>query len=352
MECTKTKRRRYVADTISYILFFKANITRHIFPPYHMLIFIHHHHLSLSLLPPSTKAFHSNLSSPKQPTRRTIMTLTVCVGSSGSGKTTFLNDVHELHKCTYLRQYHNLRPYITVSKIPNFDPSKLPYWDIYLREKKDKIIIVGGTLAGNFMAGLSGGQRKILLFELISQRTITQDNLLIILDEPFAGVTDDFIPFIVEHLNDMRQRHNILLVTNDHVDTLKEMADNTITVNAIDRSKIKVNGIDRVDRDLAIMAMAIGDEYKYNTTNEDVKFFGRVEFSMRGGLPSVVVYAASMYGLFLLMFWGSKQGFEALILLAAKNVSWYVCYPYFMQIVDWRVYMIEEMHVSRSTNKL
>lgn len=103
------------------------------------------------------------------------MTLTVCVGASGSGKTTFLNDVHKSHKvsktkvetwrnewkltspqpcpapkCTYIRQYHNLRPYIAVSAIPNFDPTKLPYWDIYVKEKKDAKIIVGGTLAGQF----------------------------------------------------------------------------------------------------------------------------------------------------------------------------------------------------------
>ena len=41
-------------------------------------------------------------------------------GSSGSGKTTFLNHVHDLHKCTYIRQYHTLRPYIPVRKIPDF----------------------------------------------------------------------------------------------------------------------------------------------------------------------------------------------------------------------------------------
>src|SRR5210317_1587035 len=139
------------------------------------------------------------------------MTLTVCIGASGSGKTTFLNDVHKSHKCTYIRQYHNLRPYIKVSAIPAFDPTQLPYWDIYIKEKKDKSILVGGTIAGQFIAGLSGGQRKLLLFELIFQRTASQDNLLIVLDEPFAGVTDDFVPFIVKRLNEMRQKHNILL---------------------------------------------------------------------------------------------------------------------------------------------
>jgi hypothetical protein len=55
---------------------------------------------------------------------------------------------------------------------------QLPYWDIYIREKKDKYVIIGGTIAGTDMVGLSGGQCKILLFELISQRTATQENLL------------------------------------------------------------------------------------------------------------------------------------------------------------------------------
>ena len=109
--------------------------------------------------------------------------------SSGSGKTTFLNDVHRSHKCTYIRQYHNLRPYITVTKVPNFDPSSLPYWDIYVKEGTADKIKVGGTMAGEFIAGLSGGQRKLFLFELIYQRTKAQKSLLIVLDEPFAGVT-------------------------------------------------------------------------------------------------------------------------------------------------------------------
>eukprot|EP00618_Florenciella_parvula_P031177 CAMPEP_0119483784 /NCGR_PEP_ID=MMETSP1344-20130328/11038_1 /TAXON_ID=236787 /ORGANISM="Florenciella parvula, Strain CCMP2471" /LENGTH=54 /DNA_ID=CAMNT_0007518301 /DNA_START=27 /DNA_END=188 /DNA_ORIENTATION=- len=54
------------------------------------------------------------------------MTLTVVVGSSGSGKTTFLNDVHK------------------VKKIPSFDPKQLPYWNIYEKEAKEDSILIGG----------------------------------------------------------------------------------------------------------------------------------------------------------------------------------------------------------------
>ena len=62
---------------------------------------------------------------------RTLTARACTPGSSGSGKTTFLNSVHDLHKCTYVRQYHTLRPYIPVSKIPDFDPTQLPYWNLY-----------------------------------------------------------------------------------------------------------------------------------------------------------------------------------------------------------------------------
>jgi len=41
-------------------------------------------------------------------------------------------------------------------------------------------------------------------------------------------------------LEEMRLKHNVLLVTNDHVTTLTGMADNTITVSALDRTKVKV----------------------------------------------------------------------------------------------------------------
>jgi hypothetical protein len=119
------------------------------------------------------------------PLRRRVpnMTLTVVVGSSGSGmsmvhvyavfvccirvffrtsscfvlsidpppgKTTFLNDTTKSHRCTYIRQFHKLRPYITVRTIPHFDPTKLPYWDIYVTENVASTIKVGGTLAGEF----------------------------------------------------------------------------------------------------------------------------------------------------------------------------------------------------------
>jgi hypothetical protein len=220
------------------------------------------------------------------------------------------------------------------------------------------------------MPGLSGGQRKLLLFELIFQRTASQENLLIVLDEPFAGVTgeyvalnfyllydylyvklnsnvsqhltDDFVPFIVGRLNEMRKKHNILLVTNDHVDTLKQMADNTVTVSAIDRSKVRINDMEGVDRELALLAMVIGDDYKQQRSDGDLQFFVDVEFSKNGGIPFIAGFGVFAWSLFLLMFWNSQPGSEALVLVAAGIISFFIANPYFLQLCDWRIFMIEE----------
>ena len=67
-----------------------------------------------------------------------------------------------------------LSQYLTIVRARHF--LQLPYWDIYIKEKKNTCVIIGGTIAGTDMAGLLGGQHKILLFELIFQRTATQQS--------------------------------------------------------------------------------------------------------------------------------------------------------------------------------
>lgn len=280
---------------------------------------------------------------------------TVVVGSSGSGKTTFLNDVHKSHKCIYIRQYHSIRPYVTVSKIPNFDPTGLPYWEIYQNEKKDKSIQVGGTMAGEFTAGLSGGQRKLLLFELIFQRIMSQNDLLVCLDEPFAGVTDDFVPFIVKRLQELSQKHNILLVTNDHVETLKDMADNTITVSAIDRSTVQVNNLERVPREKAILALSYGNAYVHKASTADLKFFLDVEIVNNASLMGIGIFTAFCFALLIATFWDSSRDSAPLVLIAASIIAFFSLNPYLLALVDWRNFVSEEaealVHASKSLNK-
>ena len=69
------------------------------------------------------------------------------------------------------------------------------------------------------------------------------------------------------------------------------MADNTVTVSAIDRSTVKINGREGVGRDLALLAMSIGDDYQHTTNNNDLAFFRSVEFSKNGGIPFVGAFA-------------------------------------------------------------
>lgn len=216
-----------------------------------------------------------------------------------------------------------MRPFIGVNDIPNFDPSRLPYWDIYEREGTADSIKVGGTMAGQFTAGLSGGQRKLLLFELICQRTASQSKLLIVLDEPFAGVTDDFIPFIVERLNEMRKKHNILLVTNDHVETLSSMADNTITVSAIDRTKVQINKDRFFDREKVIAALSVGGQYQYDASNADLKFFYDTEIKGSSELVGIAAFGTFCFSLFIGTFWDSAEESAALVLVAGGIIAFF-----------------------------
>uniref|UniRef100_A0A7S2FB46 Uncharacterized protein n=3 Tax=Florenciella parvula TaxID=236787 RepID=A0A7S2FB46_9STRA len=210
-------------------------------------------------------------------------------------------------------------------------------------------------MAGEFTAGLSGGQRKILLFELIRQRIRHQSELLLCLDEPFAGVTDDFVPYIVEVLEEMRAKHNVLLVTNDHVSTLTGMADNTITVSALDRTKVKINGQEGVGRDLSLHAVATGKEYVHETSKDDLWFFFDVEVASNPALAGVAGFTTFVMILFIISYWNSAGSSTALVLVALQILCFFCINPYLIALSDWRNFMTEEaealMHSSVGMNK-
>jgi hypothetical protein len=190
---------------------------------------------------------------------------------------------------------------------------------------------------------------------LISQRTASHADLLLVLDEPFAGVTDDFVPFIVDRLNELRQQHNLLLVTNDHVETLKELADNTIIVSAIDRSTVEVNGLNKVNREKAILALAVGDEFVYKGSSADLKFFFDVEIANNGALVGVAAFTIVAFGLFLVSFWDSDPDKAALVIVAGSIIAFFCLNPYLLALADWRNFVSEEaealLHASKSMNK-
>jgi hypothetical protein len=119
----------------------------------------------------------------------------------------------------------------------------------------------------------------------------------------------------------MRRLHNVLLVTNDHIETLKELADNTIILSAIDRSKVQINHLNDVDRDKCILALSVSDEFVYNGTSADLKFFFDVEVANNGALLGVAAFTIFTFGLFLATFWDSTSTQCALIIVAAGMIA-------------------------------
>ena len=315
------------------------------------------------------------------------MTLTLVIGSSGSGKTTFLNDLVTFHKhgCIYIRQFHTIRPYSRVSQIPNFDPTQLPYWHIYLDEQTAETIPVGGTMAGKFIPGLSGGQRKLLLFELICQRTVHHPRhpFLIVLDEPFSGVTSDFLSFIEERLSRLRERHNVILVTNDHLETLTRMADNVVQISAAQRHLVELYHPQRhpptvsnpvqdnfkqqdalaklvVSRTHILHALSLGHAFhSYSSPSKlaassspwwsfcnhgDAALFWKVELWSNRHLRSIGVVSTIFVAFFLASFWDSDPSQRALVLVAGDILAFFCVNPYLLTLVDWRNAIEEESH--------
>lgn len=131
--------------------------------------------------------------------------------------------------------------------------------------------------------------------------------------QPFAGVTDDFVPFAVDRLNRLRRQHNILLVTNDHVEVLKKLADNTITVSAIDRTKVKINDGEGTDRGLVILALSVGYVFQYMDSKADRRFFMKVELYQNKPLRQIIVFTVICFLLYVVTFWDSESQYAALV---------------------------------------
>jgi len=155
--------------------------------------------------------------------------------------------------------------------------------------------------------------------------------------------TDDFVPFVVDRLNKLRRQHNILLVTNDHVETLTKMADNTITVSAIDRTKVQINEEAGIDRNNVLMALSVGKTYKYADTDADLRFFLDVELWCNKAVRGLVAFTLVAFGLFIATFWDSDTTYTAALLLIAAGIVGFFCIqPYLVSLVEWRDCMLEE----------
>ena len=176
-----------------------------------------------------------------------------------------------------------------------------------------------------------------------------------------STIPDDFVPFVVDRLNKLRRQHNILLVTNDHVETLTKMADNTITVSAIDRTKVKVNDEEGVDRNLVLIALSVGYEYEYQDADADRKLFIEVEITSNKAIRAILAFTLIAFTLFIATFWDAggdsgeptynsayadyadpSESTAALTLIAAGVIAFFSIQPYLVTLTDWRDCMLEE----------
>ena len=154
----------------------------------------------------------------------------------------------------------------------------------------------------------------------------------------------------------MRQRHNILLVTNDHVKTLKKLTDNTIVVSTIKRTKVQVNCCSSICREKAILALSVGGEYEYDHTSyQDYVFFFDVEVWSNRSLLNSVIFTFFLFGLFISSFWNSQPDQAPLVFIGTRVISYFCISPYFLTLIGWRGFIAEEaealLHSSKSTNK-
>lgn len=118
-----------------------------------------------------------------------------------------------------------------------------------------------------------------------------------------------------------------MLVTNDHVDVLTKMADSTITVSAIDRSKVLIDGKSH-ERELALHALAKGEGFEPSTGSRDLSFFARTEIFTSPQVILSLGFTVFAMTLFLLSFWDSKPGQEALVLVAIQITGFFCFQPY------------------------
>merc|ERR1711871_1478003 len=107
-------------------------------------------------------------------------------GPSGCGKTTY---VESIRPSIYMTQYHALRPSGYVQTFFSFETLNLPF--TVPPERR----FGGEVMPGSFIKGLSGGQRKICVCAHVHQVVLScKKPVLVVLDEPFAGVTSNYIP--------------------------------------------------------------------------------------------------------------------------------------------------------------
>lgn len=154
-------------------------------------------------------------------------------GSSGSGKTTFV-ECFKPH--LYMSQYHAIRPHGFVDTFFPVDTLKLPF-SVSSRTR------IGGTIIdGLDVKGLSGGQRKLFICAHLNVVVSNYPTpLMIVADEPLAGVTSNYVGYITDMIQSWKGRgHTVLVIDNDHHEHTTKMGWKLIKIDQ--RRVVSIDG--------------------------------------------------------------------------------------------------------------
>jgi len=102
---------------------------------------------------------------------------------------------------------------------------------------------IGGTIIdGLVVKGLSGGQRKLFISSHLDL-VVTKSSapLMIVADEPFAGVTSNYVYFMTDMIQKWKMKgHTVLVIDNDHHEHTTTMGWTPIKIDQ--RRVVSVNG--------------------------------------------------------------------------------------------------------------
>ena len=190
--------------------------------------------------------------------------------------------------------------------------------------------------------------------------------------------------FIEERLSRLRERHNVVLVTNDHLETLTRMADNVVQISAAQRHLVqlyhsyqdlqKANSLNQTELSSSVVlerkdilkALSVGFAYSSSAAStswmslssdrsfwnsDDAKFFFKVELWQNKYLRSMGLLSGLFVAFFLAAFWDSDPSQRALVLVAGDLLTFFCVNPYLLTLVDWRNAIEEESHAFLHTSK-
>jgi ABC-type branched-subunit amino acid transport system ATPase component len=110
-----------------------------------------------------------------------------------------------------------------------FSPKARKAYEVQCRERAMELLKQIGieSLASEYAGILSGGQRKLLDLA----RALMANPILLLLDEPFAGVNPALVDKLLEVLHAIRSKHNLTFLLIEHnLETVMNISDRVIVM--------------------------------------------------------------------------------------------------------------------------